>query len=399
MKNIFLLFLSLVLSSIAYAGAPQLPDDVLSGLTYTEANITKEFPDYMMNVVDKSDGHPVRLGDKSIRFEVRSGDCFDWAIGGSSDCTRYPLIDFQGDRERYELATDVFKKKEHWFSWSIYFPEDYKNNWPLKNLYGQFHEKDGGNVIWSFEQYPNGIVLTKEKGLGGTEMKQFTVLGNNELPGRWHDFLIHAKFSKNDDGFLKVWVNDKLMADYRGVTESTGKVFHKFGIYRTGITRFHNQNNLEGLNKCIKENEGLSWAETAVRAFSNNWEVNFNWSKVLYEKCNSYYDEIEIPTDIVYYDEVRRADSCEGLGLLHDCANLAILNQKQLMLVDKIKSQANKKILAKVGKKNKKEVKGWVDTQVNIWTEEPNFFQQLGSSKSRKEALNSFIAEGIQKFK
>ena len=143
----------------------------------------------------------------------------------------------------------------------------------------------------------------------------------------------------------------------------------------------------------------IYWAETAVRAFSNNWEVNFNWSKVLYEKCNSYYDEIEIPTDIVYYDEVRRADSCEGLGLLHDCANLAILNQKQLMLVDKIKSQANKKILAKVGKKNKKEVKGWVDTRVNIWTEEPNFFQQLGSSKSRKEALNSFIAEGIQKFK
>ena len=49
---------------------------------------------------------------------------------------------------------------EHWFSWSIYFPEDYKNNWPLKNMYGQFHEKgEGANVIWSFEQYPNGIVL------------------------------------------------------------------------------------------------------------------------------------------------------------------------------------------------------------------------------------------------
>jgi len=399
MKKVFLLFLSLVLSSISYAGAPELPDDVLSGLTYTEASITKEFPDYMMNVEDKSDGHPVRSGDKSIRFEVRPGDCFHWS-SGYSDCTKYPLIDGQGDRERYELSSNVFKKKEHWFSWSIYFPEDYKNNWPLKNMYGQFHEKgEGANVIWSFEQYPNGIVLTKEGGLGGTAMKQFTILGNNELPGKWHDFLIHAKFSKNDDGFLKVWTNDKLMADYRGITESTGKIFHKFGIYRTGITRFQNQNNLEGLNKCIKETEGLSWAETAVRAFSNNWEVNHDWSKVLYEKCNSYYDEIEIPTDIVYYDEVRRADSCEGLGLLNDCANLAILNQKQLMLVDKIKSQANKKILTKVGKKNKKEVKGWVDTRVNIWIEEPNFFQQLGSSKSRKEALNSFIAEGIQKFK
>ena len=28
-----------------------------------------------MEVVNKADGHPVRAGEKSIRFEVRAGDC------------------------------------------------------------------------------------------------------------------------------------------------------------------------------------------------------------------------------------------------------------------------------------------------------------------------------------
>jgi len=28
-----------------------------------------------MQVVNKKDGHPVRAGKKSIRFEVRAGDC------------------------------------------------------------------------------------------------------------------------------------------------------------------------------------------------------------------------------------------------------------------------------------------------------------------------------------
>ena len=95
MKKLFLLLLlSLGLTTISYAGDYEWPDDVLSGLTYSEANITEEFPDYMMNVVDKSDGHPVRSGNKSIRFEVRSGDCYQWT-SGYTDCTKHPFIDHQ----------------------------------------------------------------------------------------------------------------------------------------------------------------------------------------------------------------------------------------------------------------------------------------------------------------
>ena len=48
-----------------------------------------------MQVVNKKDGHPVRSGKQSIRFEVRSGDCGKDEMGEWNDC--------KNDRERHEL--------------------------------------------------------------------------------------------------------------------------------------------------------------------------------------------------------------------------------------------------------------------------------------------------------
>ena len=72
---------------------------------------------YSLQLVDTKDGHPVRSGDKSWRFEVREGDC-----GGDkkySDC--------KSNRQRTELQTKEYQKrnKEYWYSVSIYLPKNY----------------------------------------------------------------------------------------------------------------------------------------------------------------------------------------------------------------------------------------------------------------------------------
>ena len=62
----------------------KLPKDTSSGFKKVHKSLTgKYYKGYGMQVVDKKDGHPVRSGDKSIRFEVRSGDC------GSDPCLLY----------------------------------------------------------------------------------------------------------------------------------------------------------------------------------------------------------------------------------------------------------------------------------------------------------------------
>ena len=53
-----------------------LDKDVSSGYTnLTKSLKGKDYKDYGMQVVSKAEGFPVRNGGKSIRFEVRMGDC------------------------------------------------------------------------------------------------------------------------------------------------------------------------------------------------------------------------------------------------------------------------------------------------------------------------------------
>ena len=53
----------------------RLPKDVASGGGKYNKSLEKDFKKHGVQVVNKKDGHPVRAGKKSIRFEVKPGDC------------------------------------------------------------------------------------------------------------------------------------------------------------------------------------------------------------------------------------------------------------------------------------------------------------------------------------
>ena len=100
MKKILgILFLSLLLSGNSYAKKfVKLSKDVGSGSKFYKSLTGKYYKKYGMEVVNKSDGHPVRSGEKSIRFELRAGDCGKDKDGGWNDCKNGPF-----GSERYEL--------------------------------------------------------------------------------------------------------------------------------------------------------------------------------------------------------------------------------------------------------------------------------------------------------
>ena len=56
--------------------------------------------------------------------------------------------------------------------------------------------------------------------------------------GKWNDILVNFKWSKKNDGFFKVWVNNKLIQEYIGPTKTKSKVYFKFGIYRSYLNRW-----------------------------------------------------------------------------------------------------------------------------------------------------------------
>ena len=110
-KLLTIIILSLFWSSNIFAETiVKLPKDTASGFKILTKSLSKNYKKYGMQVVDKKDGHPVRAGQKSIRFEVRDGDCGKDDYGGWSDC--------KGDRERHELSAnqkgDTMSKGEYW---------------------------------------------------------------------------------------------------------------------------------------------------------------------------------------------------------------------------------------------------------------------------------------------
>ena len=133
------------------AFAVSLPKDVASGSKFKKSLTGSYYKKYGMQVVDKEDGHPVRAGKKSIRFEVRAGDCGKDKDGGWSDCDK--------DRERHELSGKYrVSKGERWYAWSIYLPSDFINVHPTSTMLAQFHQ-ERKHVIWMFKNKRGGYWL------------------------------------------------------------------------------------------------------------------------------------------------------------------------------------------------------------------------------------------------
>ena len=219
-------FLVLMFCNVSFAEKSilKLSKDVVSGNKfYKSLNNYGTFKKYGMQVVDKKDGHPVRAGNKSIRFEVRSGDCgksHNW-----NDCTT--------NRERHELHGRDFSGGTWWYAWSIYFPKDFINVYPASLCLGQFHETNTETPPWMFLNDREGYsVNNMVKVPAGFQTKLLT---REQMLGKWNDILINARWTHKDEGFFKIWVNNNLAFDYKGPTKRKGKNYFKFGIYRSKV--------------------------------------------------------------------------------------------------------------------------------------------------------------------
>ena len=160
-------------------------------------------------------------------FEVRPGDCNEdenW-----SDC--------DNDRERSELSEGgkTMHGDEYWYGWSIYFPKEYSNIYPTKTALGQFHQK-GSHPVWMFQNGEGGYHLD-EQTLGFTN-EYHQLLDEDDLYGKWHKVEVHVRWSRNNNGFFKVWLNDEQQVDYSGVTTPDESVYFKYGIYRSFLERY-----------------------------------------------------------------------------------------------------------------------------------------------------------------
>lgn len=232
-----------------------LPRDVVSGWEFVRS-LKLGFRPWGYTIVDAGDGHPVRAGRKSIRFEVRPGDCGRNSIG-HSDCAT--------DRERHELVQVGRTQQDgddYWYAWSIYLPPDFPVVYPTKVALAQFHQHP--EVIWMFRNGKGGYFVNRQEELGrGYGFDR--ILFDADMRGMWNDILVHVHWTAGEGGIFRVWVNGVRAYDYRGPTMGRNTtVYFKFGIYRTFASLYRKAKGVDA-----------------------------------------------VPTQVVYFDEVRRGRSRE----------------------------------------------------------------------------------------
>ncbi len=242
---------------------------IISGLSM-DKSLPRGFKSYGYMKVSEEEGHPARSGNQSIRFEVRSGDCSASRDGKWSDCDH--------DRERHELrqSGNGTGFREFWYHWSIYFPEDFSAVYPVKSALGQFKlgsssEGINGPPMFMFQNGSGGYTVDNQ--VIGRTYQQKRILTDEEIRGKWTDVLINVNWSKKEDGFFTVYVNGETTPRYHwpGPTvldDRYSRIFLKLGIYRSFISRAQGP----------------------------------------------------VATQVVYYDDIAKEDSCEEATRYFDCA-------------------------------------------------------------------------------
>ena len=103
------------------------------------------------------------------------------------------------------------------------------------------------------------------------------IIPTKALHNKWHDFLMNVNWTDKEDGFIDLWINDKL------VYQSKGKTFGKL---------------------LKRKKDGKKMGPSFRFGIYNGKR------------------KIPVKTQVAYYDSFRSGKKCKKTALFHDCNNL-----------------------------------------------------------------------------
>ena len=201
-------------------------------------------PNYAYKIVSKDENYPVRLANKSVRMELRKGDCHQKRKESHNDCKASPPA------ERHEFGIEFDKstgiKGKTWHAHSMFLPSDM----PIINsewiTMGQFHNIGYDLPPVNFDIKKKNLELVtrfhcihpskfNKPCNSDDNLKAIKKIINSEkLFDQWNDFIVNANWTSNiKKGFFKLWVNGKLVYHFVGRTVAPkDQITFQFGIYR-----------------------------------------------------------------------------------------------------------------------------------------------------------------------
>ena len=218
-----------------------------------------------------NDSTKSRRGNQYQRFELREGDCFN--LGNWDDCAN--------DRQRVEFTANPFlpPKGNQCIAFSIMLDNNFKTMHSSSTALAQIHQRGGPTgFMGGFKSNPGVLMFHAEEGyydfdwlyLHGSRNDitqldlKFRLLPLDEMKGKWNDISFCLDFAKSN---MSLWVNGKRKFNINQPPHGLHlpeSIFFKYGIYQSFTTWYKEEHNKD-----------------------------------------------KTPTQIVYYDEIRRGSSIE----------------------------------------------------------------------------------------
>jgi len=205
-------------------------------------------------VVDKANSQPTYSGSQSVRFEVREGDCdsTQFYISGSdlkaTDCStsrsRYEIYEISGNSTEGKIIT---------YEYSIYVPTQpliqpttakgapsipltmlTQINWACKGIPCPTLVGNGyGSLVILKTDYTGTLYLQTHQDFTNTPNQVIAI--DAKPQDKWIKLKYVIKSTAATDGFLWVYVNDKLVINETRATlpNSSSTDALKFGIYNS----------------------------------------------------------------------------------------------------------------------------------------------------------------------
>lgn len=179
----------------------------------------------------------VRAGRRAVKITVRAHDKFEAGMNGDRDTERDELM------EARELVSKQNLNYEQ--SFSLFFPTNFPIV-PVRLVIAQWKQycADGGNCADDSPvlaiRYASGRIKITQN----INSKLETVLYQQkaEFRGRWLNFKFQVRFSPQENGRIKAWLDDQQIVNYSGVTANPenaatgypnpGYFYFKMGLYR-----------------------------------------------------------------------------------------------------------------------------------------------------------------------
>ena len=160
----------------------------------------------------------------------------------SSDCGENSV-----SSELYEEVWDAgppyIQPIHQWYSWNVYLPKDFPIQESGKLTLGQFHNGECPHVSFTSRGGEEELFFQTEKLWQGDckDVVRIPMIKMEELRGKWSHFVLEIFWESiiqnpnSRNGFAKMWIDDKLVLNYKGQTLTTQKEdlnYMRVGVYQ-----------------------------------------------------------------------------------------------------------------------------------------------------------------------